>query len=55
MGEKSARLIEGALEVAFEGGPRKIGAELAAPAGPVNVKGVWLDVAVPGARAASSL
>ena len=52
MGEKSARLFEPALGVRLEGGPSKISAELASPAGPVNADGVWQAVTLTTAKAA---
>ena len=41
LGERCARLFQAELGVTFEGNPAATGAELAAPAGPVNVTGNW--------------
>jgi len=54
LGEKCARLFEPWLGVGMVGTERAIDAELAAPAGPVNVKGEWQDVVLKGARAAGT-
>jgi hypothetical protein len=52
LGEKCARLFEPSLGVALEGAPRAIQAELATASGPVNVNGLWQDVALGTARPA---
>lgn len=52
LGEKCARMFEPWLGVEFVGKAAKaVEAELAAPAGPVNVKGEWQDVVLKGERA----
>ena len=52
LGEKCARLFAPALGATLDGRPKKITAELAAPAGPVSVDGRWQDVVLTSARAA---
>jgi hypothetical protein len=51
-GEKCARLFEPALGVVLEGAPKTISEELATPAGPVAIGGVWQDVVLRTAAAA---
>ncbi len=50
MGERSARLFKAELGVEFKGEPQKMGAELNTAAGPVNVDGIWQDVALISAK-----
>jgi hypothetical protein len=50
MGERSARLFKDELGVEFKGAPKKIGAEIATPVGPVNADGIWQDVALTTAK-----
>ena len=52
LGEKCARLFAPALGATLDGRPKKITAELGAPAGPVSVDGRWQDVVLTTARAA---
>ena len=53
LGEKCARQFEPAiLGVTFEGAPKAIGEELATPAGPVAVGGIWQNVVLGLATAA---
>jgi hypothetical protein len=44
LGEKSARLFEPQLGAGLAGGPKETPAELATPAGPVSVPGMWQAV-----------
>ncbi len=55
LGERCARLFEPILGVEFEGGPAERTAELATPAGVVNVNGAWRKVRPGSARAAGSI
>jgi len=50
LGEKCARLFEPALGAILTSPPQKITAELATPAGPVNVNGIWQDVTLSSAK-----